>query len=73
MTRMFRVSLWLSMGYTKKEIANMTGKSVYTINEQTRAIYERSGSRNLADITRYVVSQLTGNDIDAIIRKTLES
>ena len=46
-----RIGIMLAQGYTKKEIACKTGKSVFTVNEQARRIYERSGSRNLADIS----------------------
>jgi len=50
MTQQTKVALYLSCGYTKKEIANMLGKSYHTINAETRIMYKKTGARNLADI-----------------------
>lgn len=66
-----RIGIMLAQGYTKKEIACKTGKSVFTVNEQARRIYERSGSRNLADITRWVVRRYTGVSVDTILVNAL--
>lgn len=66
-----KVAIMLSQGFTKKEIASKLNKSVHTINEQTRKLYERTGSRNLADITRWVISRYTGTEIDRILVNAL--
>ena len=62
-----KVAIMLAQGFTKKEIACRLNKSVFTVNEHTRRIYEKTGSRNLADITRWVISRYTGKEIDNIL------
>lgn len=67
-----KVGILLACGFTKKEIAIRLHKSVHTVTQQTRRLYERSGSRNLADITRYIISSLMpGADIDSMLRNAL--
>ena len=71
MKEMDKVGIMLAQGLTKKEIAIRTGKSVCTINAQARKLYERTGSRNLADITRWVISQHCGISVDKVLIKAL--
>lgn len=63
-----RVAVMLSQGYTKKEIATQLEKSINTVNNQTRRVYEKTGSRNLADITRFTISRFFPNvDINKLL------
>lgn len=73
MTQQIRVGLYLSCGYTKKEIANMTGKSYHTINQETRILYMKTGSRNLADITCNMVSYVTHIPVRTILQDALKT
>ena len=47
-----KVGILLARGYTKKEVAQKLDKSVHTVGKQTSRLYEKTGSKNLADITR---------------------
>lgn len=67
MKQMEKVGLLLTSGLTKKEIASRLKKSPHTINQQTRVLYEKTGSRNLADITRHTISNILHLDIDNIL------
>ena len=62
-----QIALMLSLGYTKKEIAVKTGRSVNTIDNQAQTIYRETGSRNLADITRKIIARYTGLPIEDIL------
>ena len=62
-----KIGLMLSLGYTKKEIALKTGKSVNTIDNQAQSIYRETGSRNLADITRFMISRYSGIPVEDIL------
>lgn len=73
MTKQTMVGLYLSCGYTKKEIANMTGKSFHTINQETRLLYQKTGSRNLADITCSMIAAITRIPVREILWNTLQS
>lgn len=55
-----QIAIMLSLGFTKKEIAAKTGRSVNTIDNQAQSIYRETGSRNLADITRKMISRYSG-------------
>jgi DNA-binding CsgD family transcriptional regulator len=66
-----KVGLLLSSGLTKKEIAARLNKSPHTVNQQARVLYERSHSRNLADITRYTIGNLLHIDVDALLRNMI--
>lgn len=66
-----KVGLLLASGLTKKEIATRLNKSPHTVNQQARVLYERTRSRNLADITRYTISNLLNVDVDAMLRKVI--
>lgn len=66
-----KVGLLLAQGYTKKEIANILGKSFHTVNMQTRKLYEISQSRNVADLTRFVVKRYSGVPVEEIIINAL--
>lgn len=72
MKKQIRVAIYLSLGYTKKEIANMTGKSYHTINQETRIIYQKTGSRNLADITCHMITSLTNVPVRDILQESLK-
>jgi len=73
MTQQIKVAIYLSLGYTKKEIANMTGKSFHTINQQTRIIYQKTHSRNLADITLSMATYFTHIPIRTILQDALKT
>lgn len=62
-----KVGLMLAQGFTKKEVANKLGKSVHTVSQQTRRLYEKTGSRNLADITRYMVGRYTNLPVKDVL------
>ena len=57
----------LAVGNTVKEIAVKHNRSEHTINQQRRMAYEKTGCRNAADITRWVVSRYSGKREDVII------
>lgn len=67
MKQIEKVGLLLTSGLTKKEIASRLKKSTHTINQQTRILYEKTGSRNLADITRHTIGSILHLDIDGIL------
>jgi DNA-binding NarL/FixJ family response regulator len=73
MTKQLRVGLYLSCGFTKKEIANMTGKSFHTINQETRLLYQKTGARNLADITCNMITYMTHVPVRSILQDALKS
>lgn len=64
MTKKHQVGIMLALGYSKKEIAQKTGKSVNTIDNQAQDLYRETGSRNLADITRWVIERYTGVPVE---------
>ena len=59
-----KVGIMLAGGYTKKEIACIMHRSIHTISQETRMLYQHTGSRNLADITRKMISSIMHMDID---------
>jgi hypothetical protein len=66
-----RVGLLLASGFTKKEIAIQTGKSINTVSKETDVLYKRTGCRNLADITRFMIARYSGLAVeDILIRAT---
>lgn len=73
MTQQTRVGLYLSCGFTKKEIATMTGKSFHTINQETRILYQKTGSRNLADITCNMISYVTHIPVRIILQEAIKT
>ena len=73
MKQQIRVALHLACGYTKKEIANMLGKSYHTINQETRLIYQKTDSLNSADITCCMVTLVTGIDVRTILQDAIIS
>lgn len=56
------VGLFLANGFTKKETANHLNKSERTVGRQADDLYKKTGSRNLADITRFMVIRYKGVD-----------
>jgi len=73
MTKQIMVGLYLSCGYTTKEIANMTGKSFHTINQEKRILFEKYGAHNLADITCTMISHVTKIPVREILWNTLQT
>jgi hypothetical protein len=65
MKQLEKVGIMLAGGYTKKEIACIMHRSIHTISQETRVLYQRTGSRNLADITRKMIAFLFHIDIDS--------
>lgn len=62
-----RVGLMLAFGLSKKEIAAQTGKSINTVSKESDNLYKRTHSRNLADITRWMVGRYTGIPVEDIL------
>lgn len=60
MKELDKIGIMLSLGYSKKEVAQKTGKSVNTVDNQTQSLYRETGSHNLADITRHMISRYSG-------------
>lgn len=56
------VGLFLANGFTKKETAVRLQKSERTVGRQADELYKKTGSRNLADITRFMVKRYRGVD-----------
>ena len=51
------VGCLLALGKTKKEIAVIRKTSESTVRHQAESLYLKTESNNLADITRYMISQ----------------
>lgn len=66
-----RVALLYAQGHTKKEISQITGKSIHTVGMQLRRYYEKTGSRNAADLTRFMVRRYSGIPVEDIIINAL--
>ncbi len=66
-----KVGLLLAAGYTKKEVATKLNKSFHTVNMQSRRLFEISGSRNVADLTRFMVGRYSGIPVEDIIINAL--
>lgn len=64
-------ALLLSQGYTQKEVANMRHRSTRTISNQVDRFYKKTGCRNLADLTRFVVKRYSGIPVEDIIINAL--
>ncbi len=56
------VGIYLASGFTKKEIASICKKSERTIGRQADDLYKKTGSRNLSDITRFMVRRYKSVD-----------
>lgn len=66
-----KVGLLLASGYTKKEVATKLNKSFHTVNMQARSLFEISKSRNVADLTRFMVRRYSGIPVEDIIINAL--
>jgi DNA-binding CsgD family transcriptional regulator len=64
-------ALLLSQGYTQKEVAEMRERSTRTISNQVDRFYKKTGCRNLADLTRFVVKRYSGIPVEDIIINAL--
>lgn len=67
LTETDRVGILLASGYTKKEIAAQTGKSINTVSKETDNLYKKTNCRNLADITRYMINRYSGIPVEDIL------
>ena len=67
-----KVGLLLALGYTKKQVAAETQKSIHTVNAHTRRLFEETGSQNLADLTRAMVTRYTGLNTEQLLIKILK-
>ena len=67
-----KVGLMLAQGLTKKEVARKLGKSVHTVGKQTSRLYEKTGSRNVADITRFFIERYSGIPVSTILRNAFK-
>jgi DNA-binding CsgD family transcriptional regulator len=61
------VGLMLAEGLTKKEVANNLHKSIRTIGRQSDMLYKKTGCRNLADITRFMIARYSGLAVEDIL------
>jgi DNA-binding CsgD family transcriptional regulator len=61
------VGLMLAKGFTKKEVANQLHKSIRTVERQSDMLYKKTNSRNLADITRFMIRRYTGIAVEDIL------
>jgi DNA-binding CsgD family transcriptional regulator len=66
-TKQNQVALFLASGFTKKEVATKLHKSENTIRRQTDEFYKKTGCRNLADLTRFVVTRYSGIHVNDIL------
>jgi DNA-binding CsgD family transcriptional regulator len=62
-----KVGLMLASGFSKKQIANETGKSINTVSKETDNLFKRTGCHNLADITRFMVNRYTGIPVEDVL------
>jgi len=62
-----RVGLMLASGFSKKQIAAETGKSINTVSKETDNLFKRTGCHNLADITRWMVNRYTGIPVEDVL------
>ena len=67
-----KVGILLAQGYTKKEVASKLNKSFHTVNQQTRCLYEKTGCRNLADLTRYIVTRYSGIHVNDLLIRAMQ-
>ena len=61
----------LASGLTKKETALQLGKSFHTVNQQTRLLYEKLSCRNLADLTRRMISRYSGINTEELLYRAM--
>jgi hypothetical protein len=61
----------LSQGYTQKEVANIRSKSTRTISNQVDRFYKKTGCRNLADMTRFMVHRYTRVPVEDVLLNAL--
>jgi len=61
------VGLMLAKGFTKKEVATRLHKSIRTVERQSDMLYKKTGSRNLADITRFMIARYSGLAVEDIL------
>jgi DNA-binding CsgD family transcriptional regulator len=63
-----KVAHLISNGYLSKEIADVLHISVLTVKAHTRNIREKTGAKNIADITRkYILSLPKPNDVFKVL------
>lgn len=67
------VGILLASGMTKKEVANELKKSEKTVCRQTDSLYKKTGARNLADITRTMISRYAGISSEEIIFRLMKT
>jgi len=64
----YQVAELIAFGATEKEIANHLRKSIHTIRAQKRHIFEKTSSRNIADVTRWYIQERSGVHLTPSIR-----
>jgi hypothetical protein len=62
-----RVGLMLASGFSKKQIAMQTGKSINTVSKESDNLFKKTGCHNLADITRWMVRRYTGIAVEDVL------
>ena len=67
-----KTGLMIARGFTEKEVANFLGKSVHTVKQQKRRLFEKTGSRNIADLTRNLISRYSGLNTDDILLQAMK-
>lgn len=66
------IGLLLASGNTKKEAANKINRSEKTICRHADNLYKKTGSRNLSDITRFMISRYSNLNTEALLFKILQ-
>lgn len=62
-----KVGILLACGYSKKEIAAKTGKSINTVSKESDNLFKSTGCHNLADITRFMIRRYSGIAVEDIL------
>lgn len=63
-TRETQVAELIYFGATEKEISNHMDIAIDTVKSHKRSLFIKTGSRNIADVTRWYVVQRTGVSIN---------
>lgn len=62
--REMEIAELISFGLTEKEIANYLDISVFTLKTHKRNLFNKTGCRNIADVTRWYIQEVSGIKIE---------
>jgi len=62
--REMEVAELISFGLTEKEIANFLNFSIHTLKAHKRNLFNKTGCRNISDVTRWYIQQVSGIRIE---------